>query len=351
MYTIVCHAIAPVSPVLFKWIHFKIFGLEINEYNFIGLFLAGCTMIYQTIAFCLLSDLSKESGYRVYLKLNNQIDSFVDKQKEPRASEKPVEESWCPSKEKNTSNQSFGNDREDERNLSGKTTESFRQSTPSKRQNAKQRKVSKSGEKMLTLSDVFTNQDLVLILATVILTQFTYTQCEIAVSIIAVDVFHWSIEHLGMFSIATVIVAVATIKYLQRFNGNIDAYFLVTCYTMGNGVAMAILTLLAGYPIESTILKSVLVLMVLSLYIVVGYSITVFVIVLFSLVVPVHSRCFIMGFQQIALKGALCIGYFMSSFCYEVHDLAYPTLAMCCWILTIVYLVRSSTFIRLYCKN
>ena len=185
MYTIVCHTVAPVSPVVFKWIHFKIFGLEINQYNFIGLFLAVCTMIYQTVAFCLLSDLSKEPGYRVYLKLNNQVDIFVDELKEPRASEKPLKESWCPSKEKTTSNLSIEKEeqhlKEDEKSPSGKTAESFHQSVPRKRQNPKQRKVCESGDKMLTLSDVFTNRDLVLILATAFSKQFIYTQCEIAV--------------------------------------------------------------------------------------------------------------------------------------------------------------------------
>ena len=57
--------IAPSSTVLFKNIHFKLFGFVISQYNFIGVFLLVTTFLYVAIAFQVMKSSNAGSQVRI----------------------------------------------------------------------------------------------------------------------------------------------------------------------------------------------------------------------------------------------------------------------------------------------
>ena len=71
---IIAHATAPVSPILFQWIHFQFLGFEFNQYNFGSVVLIVTTIMYQLIAYFFLTDLTRDQGYLIFLKMNNKSD-------------------------------------------------------------------------------------------------------------------------------------------------------------------------------------------------------------------------------------------------------------------------------------
>ena len=68
--------------------------------------------------------------------------------------------------------------------------------------------------------------------------------------------------------------------------------------------------------------------------------------VVLTLVVPEHSRCFVMGIRQGIMKLASCSGYFAASFLYHM---SYPSLSILCLLTALVFLVRSKRFKKRYC--
>ena len=74
--SMIFHAIAPLSPILFQWVNFKIFGMEINQYNAIGLFMILLTLVYQLMAYFFLTNLTREPGYQIFLKLEGLHDKY-----------------------------------------------------------------------------------------------------------------------------------------------------------------------------------------------------------------------------------------------------------------------------------
>ena len=66
---VTCHALAPLSPVLFTGINFKLFGIvEINQYNFIGLFEAAVVLMLEVLVYFFFTNLTKDEGYTIYLQ-------------------------------------------------------------------------------------------------------------------------------------------------------------------------------------------------------------------------------------------------------------------------------------------
>ncbi|XP_066929122.1 uncharacterized protein [Clytia hemisphaerica] len=285
IYGIIAHALAPASPVLFGGVNFKLFGLSFNQYNFVAVVLIFATSLYLIMASFLLCDLTKEEGYEIFIKTTNM---------------KSV-------------NNSTGTDR------------------------------------MLSSWEMLTNPDIVLVLVTILIIDFIYTQGDLVVNMIAVNVFHWSIERLSVFPVITVFIAVAIMKGIQRLNTGVDIYFLIIVSAIGNSISMNILTILANCDIKSFILRSILLLITLNLNLVVGYGITAFTTVLLSMVVPAHSMCSVIGLRMVAIKIALCLGYFTASTLFGVSKVFYPLISVLCLALALTYLARRSVFLHKYC--
>ena len=141
------HGIAPLSPILFKWVDFNLFGMQINQYNFIGLFMAFITTVYQIIAYFFLTNLTKEQSYQMFLRIHRREDQNSN-----------VEDS-------------------------------------------------KPTEKLLTYKEIFTNFDVDNILLGVSVAGFMCSQLEISVNIMAVTKFSWSIEYLGVVTIIAISIS------------------------------------------------------------------------------------------------------------------------------------------------
>lgn len=291
MLEIIAHAVAPVSPMMFKWVDFKLFGLKFNQYNFVGVFLMFTTMIYLTMAYFMLSDLTKEKGYQIFL----------------------IEE------ELGENHTSTGANHEH--------------------------------QKLLSIKNILTTFDIMLILTTILILNYIYTQAELVINIIAVDKFQWTVEHLGIFSISTIIIALSVMHVLKRLHSGVDIYYIIVCFVTGNGLSMAILAFLSNYEIRNAVFQSFLVLSIMSLNIIAGYSASIFTTFAIALVVPVHSRCFVVGLRQVSMKLALCLGYFSTTLLYNVSIISYPIMSLCCFALSFIYLCNSFRFIRKYCRR
>ena len=123
MLEIIAHALAPVSPIMFKWVNFQIFGLQFNQYNFVGVFLMFTTIVYLSMAYFMLADLTKEKGYQLFLEEKSIKDS-INTNANP-----------------------------------GSTVEH---------------------QQLLSFKNVLTNFDIMLILTTILLLNYVYTQAELA---------------------------------------------------------------------------------------------------------------------------------------------------------------------------
>ena len=160
----VFHAIAPLSPILFQWVDFKLFGMEINQYNGIGLFMILITFVYQTIAYFFLTNLTLEPGYQIFLKLENLQDEFS------KSVEKPT-------------------------------------------------------KRLLTYKEILLNLDIDLILVSVLMAGFMCSQFETSINIIAITNFQWSINYLGLLSIIAMLLAAVLMKLLSKLNCEISINF------------------------------------------------------------------------------------------------------------------------------
>ena len=77
LFGMIFHGIAPLSPMLFTWVNTKIFGMEINQYNAVGLFLIAVTLVYQLLVYHMVCDLTLEPGYQIYLRRTNRADDVI----------------------------------------------------------------------------------------------------------------------------------------------------------------------------------------------------------------------------------------------------------------------------------
>ena len=203
-------------------------------------------------------------------------------------------------------------------------------------------------EKPMSVKDMLLNTDILLLISTVLWVNFVYTQGDLVVYIVAVRIFHWPINRLSIFPIATVVIALAVLKWIQRFNSGIDMYFLTVLSVICNAMSMAILTILSNYDIESSAMRTVLVLTTLSLNLIAGYSLVTFTSVLLSIVVPAHSACSIIGLRQVSVQTALTLGYFATSALFDIGKIVYPLMSMLCLVLAGVYLIRRTYFSQKY---
>eukprot|EP00111_Clytia_hemisphaerica_P020736 TCONS_00061147-protein len=353
--TIICHALAPVSPIIFKWVNFKLFGHEINQYNCVALFLAGCTLTYGVAAYFLLTDLTKNPGYHVYLKVNQELSV---------GSRKSV--SICQFSGDNMKNTDISNEEVSKESLySSNKPEAIAKKDHSlypfteseiigKYDQAELLPVANKPEivdlnpKPLTLTELLKNVDVLVPLYVIFLINIVYAQSELMINIVAVNLFHWSIQHLSILTITVVIIAVLTLKYIERFNTYIDAYYMLVLCTTGNALNLTIILPLAKECIGNDALRNVAIFMTQCFNILFSYPATAFTTVILSVVVDHHSRCSVLGLRQMAMKLACFFGYFSAAFLFIVIDKAYIILTLFCLSTSLVMLIRSRSFILKY---
>uniref|UniRef100_A0A7M6DN15 Uncharacterized protein n=1 Tax=Clytia hemisphaerica TaxID=252671 RepID=A0A7M6DN15_9CNID len=364
-FAIVCHAIAPVSPIVFRWINFNLFGFEFNQYNFCSVVLIVLTIMYQLIAYFLLTDMTRDRGYQIFLRIYNKTDdSAIVLQLAETETEQSNQNNLQSSHDHETHEKLNRNQKslhlnddsefvlnalESDQSSESTTKDPVRQEPRGLRRSKEE--ANKNPGSLLTFGQVLSNLDIDLVLFSIMLISFVYTQAEIVINIIAVNLLGWTIEHLSILTVATVLLGITFLRYLQRFNDGLDIYFLLTFCVIGNSFNMSNMMLLANYYIPSEIVKNSLVFITLCINIVPGYCAVMFSTVILTLVVPEHSRCFVMGIRQGIMKLACCFGYFVASFFYGISSEVYPSLSVLCLLTALVFLVRNKKFRNRYCVN
>ena len=284
---LISHAVAPLSPLLFKWIDFKLFGLEINQYNFIGIFMVIVTITYQLFVYFCLTNLTKEPGYQVFLKLEDKHD------------------------------ENSGSDE----NLNTKS---------------------------LSLKAILLDIDIILILFGVFVTSFLYSQFEIYITILTITKFHWDIQYLGMVTVICITISAVLMKLLGKMNSQIDVIFLFIIVQMTFCFLMNLMCIPLSFDIQNRALQVGFFTSTFILYLVAGYNNRVLSSSLLFMVAPMSSRCAIVGVQAIMLVVSLGTGYFSASSIYEHGSIVYPIFAMLILISSILQFLRSQSFLEKY---
>ena len=284
----VFHAISPLSPILFQWISFKMFGMVINQYNFIGLFMIIFTLLYQLICYFFLTNLTTEYGYQIFLKVEGGED-------------------------KNSTNG-----------------------------------IDKPVENLMTYKEVFSNIDIILIMISVSIAGFMCPQFEICTNIMAVNNFSWSLNYLSLITIIAISLAALFMKILAKLNSEIDVNYQSILLLIVYGFLINLMALPIVFKLYKKGLQILFIMTSLILYLVAGYNIRVFSSSLLFMIVPTHSRCFIVGIRQVIYKISMAVGYILASFFFKSGSIAYPILATVCLTISIIRLLRRPGFLKEY---
>lgn len=281
----VFHAIAPLSSILLGWINFNIFGMPINKYNSVGLLLVLATIIYQILVYFKMVDLTKEPGYKSFIQLDDE-----------------------------------------------KNDEMLR-----------------SHGEFTSLSDVFSNIDIVLIMVAVFLGEFMNAQLEIGINTVAVLVFTWTIQMLAGAIIVGFIMAIGIMKVLQKFHSETDTRFLFIILFIVDSFLINALSLPLGFNFTKLEKQSSLLLTILTFKVTTGYYVQVFSSCLLFVVIPSHSWCFVIGIRRFFFTLAGAFGYLFATSFFNVGSFAYPGLSILCLLMASTLLINSPNFLKKYC--
>ena len=290
--SMVFHAIAPLSPILFQWVDFKLFGMEINQYNAIGLFMILITFVYQTIAYFFLTNLTQESGYQIFLKLEGLQDenSMLSKDQHQPASK----------------------------------------------------------DKLLTLKETLMNFDIDLILVGVSMAGFMCCQFEVCINIMAVINFRWTVNFLGVVSLIAIFTSAILMKIFSRLNSGVSVNYQSALLLIIFSILINLLSLPMVFQIHERSREIAFIMGSLILYLVAGYNIRYLSTNLLFTIVPLHSRCFIIGIREVVFKASIGLGYLTASFLFKVGTISYPIMSSICLLITSLRLWRSPQFLRKY---
>ena len=285
------HAIAPLSPILFQWVNFKIFGMEINQYNAIGLFMILLTLVYQLMAYFFLTNLTREPGYQIFLKLEGLQDEHS----------KFDEDQQCADK-----------------------------------------------IKLLTFKEALSNFDIDLILAGVSMAGFMCCQFDVCINVMAVVNFGWTVNYLGVVSLIAIFVSTIFMKFFSRLSSVESVNFQSALLLIIFSILINLLSLPLVFQIHDRSREIAFIMGSLILYLVAGYNIRYLSTNLLFTIVPLHSRCFIIGIREVIFKVSIGLGYFTASFLFKVGTVSYPILASICLLISSVRLWRSPLFLKKY---
>ena len=288
IFTMISNAIGPMSPILFQWVDFKSFGMEINQYNSIGLFMVFITIIYQIVTYFFLTNLTKEPGYQIFLRIQEVED-----------------------------------------------------------QNSN---IDDSKEKLISIKEILTNYDIDHILLEVLIASAMYSQFEVGINLLALTKFSWSINYLGAITFIGISIAAILMKALSRLNSLVDVNYLFAILLTIYSVLSILMTLPLTLKFGNKALEVCLIIILSSLSLVAGFNIRVLSSSLLFMIVPLDSRCFIIGIRQSILKLSIGVSFFLASFIFDSGSIAYLVLSIICLIMSIIRLLRSPGFLKKYVR-
>ena len=288
IFAMITNSIGPLSPIFFQWVDFKLFGMEINQYNAIGLFMVFVTIIYQIITYFFLTNLTKEPGYQIFLRTQGAEDQNSN-------TEKPK-------------------------------------------------------EKLLSIKEMLINYDIDHILLEVLIASVMFSQFEVGINLIALTKFSWSINFLGAVTFIGISIAAILMKGLSRLNSLVDVNYLFAILLTIYSVLSILMTFPLTLKFGNKALEVCLIIILSSLSLVAGFNIRILSSSLLFMLVPLHSRCFIIGVRQSILKLSMGFSFFAASFMFDYGSIAYSVLSIICLIMSIIRLLRSPGFLKKYVR-
>ncbi|XP_066922872.1 uncharacterized protein [Clytia hemisphaerica] len=281
------YAIAPSTPALFTDVQFHIGPIEINQYNCVGLVLSIVLLLYAILAFINVTDLTKESGYQIFIKRFKQ---------------------------ENSTTKGDGH----------------------------------SGERLWSLMDTVTNINLLSIILPDGFLGFVYSLMEVIINMVGLYNFSWSITRVSTLTcIGAIIFSTVMFLFQQRtLKGRYIFYFLfISCFSLA-AMELSLLNISIQIPINSQALKMALFESCLGLNIIFGFGSTVYSKWLLFSLVPVNSKSYVESHRYIVAKVCCCTGFFTASFIYQQSFEWFTVLILCCFIIAFILLLRKNRFLR-----
>ena len=349
LFGMIFHGIAPLSPMLFTWVNTKIFGMEINQYNAVGLFLIAVTLVYQLLVYHMVCDLTLEPGYQIYLRRTNRADDVIS----------------------NISNAANGNSRIDDVRVSVTASENITKAEGFKDDVSKSVKdfdeenaqedislidKSRSTEyeasviKEMTFVDVISNLDILMILLAVALVGFLFNQKELMLNIIAVRFFQWKIGHIGIIvTIALALSATVMRIVTNKLNkGQFDSFYLLVITLTTYSMNALFFSLQFVFYFQDINWQTVFILVTGTVTYAAGYVTRPLSSVLLFAIVPVHSRCYVVGVRQVAYNTAMLFGYFSSGLVVDIASLFYISISAACLMMALAFLAKRRSYFDRY---
>lgn len=257
--------------------------------------MAFVTIVYQIMVYFMLTNLTREPGYQVFMRIQGGTDQNTSSSKD----------------------------------------------SPDKSLELKK-------EKLLSFKDIITDLDVDLILLGVFVAGAMYSLLEVSIILMAINKFTWSINYLGTVTIIGIFVAAVFMRCLSRLTSEIDANYLFTIVLITNSVLINILSLPLTFTVKDGVLQVCIIMTCFIFYLVAAYYIRVLSSNLLFMIVPAHSRCYVIGVRQVVLQVSFGVAYFTASSMFQFGTTAYPLFAFVCLAVSLVRLARSPSFLKKY---
>ena len=279
--------LAPSTVALFTKVDFHLFGLHVNEYNFIGLVMANVMVLYAIGCFFFLADLTKHPGYHI----------FLTKIKKKRNCQFP-----------------------------------------------KNQEVAQTMKNSL---EAIKNADIILVLVTTFLFGFVATETEININLVAMYKFKWSLLYLSKVSLCCAIVAVVFMKLVQCLKGSLNIYFLFLMAVVIDNFCVCLQLLTIHAKFESKSLQVAIMFCFYFASVVCGFNTTSWArYILFSLV-PAHMTSTVDGYRFLFSKIGMLLGFFLASYIFYDGFYGYLLIILILMLAYVASLVRKKHIISI----
>ena len=284
-------SLAPCSPIMFYGIHFKIGAWSITQNNFIGIFLAILSSILLIISYFHLHNLTQDKNFDL---LKDQI---------------------------------LGNDKVKDNDNTKKST------IP----------------KLWSTKDVVTNWNLMFLLTTEAFLSFSYYQMDLVITMIAVKTYNWSIFYYGILTgIVTFCTSILLYNVQRRLLGNgLNIYFLYSLGFVLIALLESLLLMTSELNLKSFYSQMVALFLIITCNMVQGVGSTVYCRWLMFALTPSHSASIIESHRFMFCRVLASIGYFTSSYVFEMLWLLIPIYVCLCFLIVALYAVKKNDYIKL----
>lgn len=285
---IICSLFAPCSPILFYGIHFKIGSWIITQNNFIGIFLAILSLILLIISYFYLQNLTHDESFDI-LK-----DEILDKK--------------AKEKEKNEKS---------------------------------------TNEMLWSTKDVVANWNLMFLLSTEAYLSYTFFQMDLIFTMTAVKTYEWTILQLSILT-TFVIGSVSLLLYIiqtRLLGSRLNIYFT---YMFGFSIIAffeSFLLMTWSFDFSSIYSQMAALSVLLSCNLIQGVGSTVYCRLLMFEMTPTHSASIVESHRFIFSRILASIGFFTSSYVFEVLWLIIPFYICISFMIVMLYAIKRNDYI------